>query len=345
MALGGGLGAAESYIQGDWDASNLTDAMRILARNSNVLTRVEKGGARFKRPLRVALNWLRRNTRDGSRRNISAHYDLSNEFFALMLDRTMTYSSGYFERSDSNLEEASIAKYDRICRKLNLTPRDHVLEIGTGWGGFAEHAVTHYGARVTTTTISEQQYRFAKQRIAAAGLSDRVTLLQQDYRDLQGSFDKLVSIEMIEAVGEKFLSQYFAKCSSLLKDDGKMCLQAILIPDQRYDRYRRSVDFIQRYIFHGGFLPSPGAIAGYIGRETDLQCVHMEDFGHHYARTLELWRQRFWSQMDQVRRLGFDERFVRTWDYYLSYCEAGFREHQIGVSQLVFTKPNYRREL
>jgi cyclopropane-fatty-acyl-phospholipid synthase len=292
----------------------------------------------------VAVNWLRRNTRTGSKRNIADHYDLSNDFFAAMLDPTMTYSSGVFLTSTSTLAEASAEKYDRICRKLLLTPNDHVLEIGTGWGGFALHAAKHYGCQVTTTTISQEQHAFAATRIREALLEDRITLLSDDYRDLHGHYDKLVSIEMIEAVGEKFLPEYFSKCSELLKPEGMMLLQAITIPDFRYDRYRKSVDFIQRYVFPGGFLPSIGAIGDGISRSTDFRFFHAEDFGSHYARTLFLWRRNFWENIDKVRSLGFDERFIRTWHYYLCYCEAGFRERQIGVSQLLLAKPACRRE-
>lgn len=338
VCLGGGLGAAESYLRGDWDTADLTTTMRVLARNATVLSGIDSGAARWLQPLRVAANWWRRNTRAGSRRNISAHYDLSNEFFALMLDPTMTYSSGVFPHPEATLEEASIEKCDRACRKLKLTPRDHVVEIGTGWGGFAEHAATRYGCRVTTTTISDQQHDYAARRFHDAGLGDRVTLLRDDYRDLKGTYDKLVSIEMIEAVGEKFLPHFFAKCSQLLKPHGLMCLQAITIPDDRYDRYRKSVDFIQRYIFPGGFLPSMGAMEECVRRYTDLRLLHTEQLRTHYAATLAQWRHNFWQAIESVRKLGFDERFIRTWHYYLCYCEAGFRESQIGVSQLVWAK-------
>lgn len=344
VVFGGGLGAAEAYIRGDWDSPVETEAMRVLARNADVLAGVEQGAARLLQPLRAAANWLRRNTRAGSKRNISAHYDLSNDFFALMLDPTMTYSSGVFPTRESTLEEASIEKYDRICRKFQLTPDDHLLEIGTGWGGFAEHAVKNYGCRVTTTTISDEQHAYAARRFREAGIDHRVTLLKEDYRDLRGTYDKLVSIEMIEAVGEKFLPGYFAKCSELLQPDGMMCLQAITIPDHRYDGYRKSVDFIQRYIFPGGFLPSMGAIGSCLGRATDFRLFQTEDFGPHYAETLAHWRHNFWREIDAVKSLGFDERFIRTWRYYLCYCEAGFRERQIGVSQIILTKPACRRE-
>ncbi len=343
VVLGGGIGAAEAYIRGDWDSSDLTAAMRVLARNSDAKAAIEKGAARLLKPVRSAANWFRRNTRAGSKRNIAAHYDLSNEFFALMLDPTMTYSSGVFPSPDATLEAASLEKYDRICRKMRLTPQDQLLEIGTGWGGFAEHAVRQYGCHVTTTTISDQQHAYAARRFGDAGLQDRITLLQDDYRDLRGTFDKIVSIEMIEAVGEKFLPSYFKACSNLLKPSGLMCLQAITIPDHRYDAYRKSVDFIQRYVFPGGFLPSIGAITSCLGRCTDFRFSHAEDFGSHYAATLAHWNRNFRRNIDAVKSLGFDQRFIRTWQYYLCYCEAGFHERQIGVSQILLAKPECRR--
>ena len=338
LVLGGGIGAAEAYIRGYWDAEVLTTAMRILSQNAEILAGMEKGAAQLLKPMRSAANWLRRNTRAGSKRNISAHYDLSNEFFGLMLDPTMTYSGGVFPTPTSSLEEASTEKYDRICRKLKLTPADHVLEIGTGWGGFAEHAARRYGCRVTTTTISDEQYQYAHDRFRRGSLEDQVTLLRKDYRDLSGKYDKLVSIEMIEAVGHEFLPTYFRKCSELLKPGGTFVLQAITIPDQRYDRYRRSVDFIRRYIFPGGCLPSLGAISAAIAGPTDLRITHLEDFALHYAQTLEMWRRRFFENIDSIRNLGANERLVRAWDYYFSYCEAGFREKMIGVAQFVLEK-------
>jgi cyclopropane-fatty-acyl-phospholipid synthase len=343
--LGGSLAAAESYLQGEWDCEDLLGVLRLLGRENAECSKLERGFADVIRPARATWNWLRRNTRSGSRRNIAAHYDLSNDFFQLMLDPTMTYSAGIFESPAATLEEASRAKYDRICRKLALSPQDHVVEIGTGWGDFALHAASNYGCRVTTTTISQQQHSFAQERIHRRGLSDRITVLLQDYRDLSGSYDKLVSIEMIEAVGHRFLDTYFAKCCQLLKPDGMMALQAITIPDQRYDEYRKNVEFIQRYIFPGGCLPSFSAIGGALKRGTDFRLVHSEDFAEHYAETLARWRQNFWFHADRVRRLGFDERFMRMWNYYLCYCEAGFRERQIGVSQVLLSRPDSRRSL
>lgn len=341
--LGGSLGAAESYLRGDWDTDDLVGLLRLLSQNAEVLASLERGGASLLRPARSVWHWLRRNTPSGSRRNIAAHYDLSNQFFALFLDPTMTYSSGIFPHAAASLEEASCCKYDRICRKLQLTADDHLLEIGCGWGGMALHAAKHYGCRVTATTISSQQFQYARQQILAAGLADRVTVLCQDYRQLQGRYDKLVSIEMIEAVGQQFLDTYFGTCCRLLTDDGMMLLQAITMPDHRYDAYRRSMDFIQRYVFPGGFLPSFSAMGQALRRGTDFRWFHSEDFGSHYAETLARWRSAFWQRIDRVRGLGFDERFIRTWHYYLCYCEAGFRERLIGVSQILLTRPGCRR--
>lgn len=344
-AIGGSLAAAESYLEGDWDSPDLVSALRVLASNAEALQAVDRGVPQLLRPLRAMANWLIRNSRRGSRRNIASHYDLSNEFFALMLDPTMTYSSGIFPSVEASMEQASAEKYDRICRKLQLKPQNHLLEIGTGWGGFTEHAVTNYGCQVTTTTISQQQHDYAAARFARLGLGRKVNLLMEDYRDLRGSYDRLVSIEMVEAVGQQYLPAYFAKCSSLLKPTGAMMLQAITIPDNRYDQYRKSVDFIQRYVFPGGFLPSPSAITDCLRKGTDFSVNHVEDFGTHYARTLSAWWDKLWSQLEQARKLGFDERFFRLWQYYLSYCEAGFMERQIGVSQWLFTKPRCEFEL
>ena len=334
VIFGGDLGAAESYLRGHWQTEDLVSLFRLLVRNQDTLQQVSRGAAWLVKPAAAVQRWLTRNTPAGSRKNIHAHYDLGNEFFALFLDETMTYSSGVFPHPHASLKEASIEKYDRICRKLRLQPQHHVIEIGTGWGGFAQHAAEHYGCRVTGTTISEQQYVWACQRIEQRGLADRVTLMKRDYRQLEGQFDRLVSVEMIEAVGHEFLPTYFQTCASLLRDGGEMVIQAITIPDQRYDRYRRSVDFIQRYIFPGGCLPSLGAISQAVATTRDLRLVHLEDFSEHYADTLAAWRSRFWTNVEAIRQLGLDERFVRMWDYYLAYCEAGFRERMTGVSQL-----------
>ena len=335
VALGGSMGAGESYRDGYWSCDDLVALIQIFSRNMQASS--DLGG--FWNALldlgRRVTHRINRNTRTGSRRNISAHYDLSNDFYALFLDETMTYSSGVFPDPDSSMQDASVEKYDRICRKLRLTPNDEVLEIGTGWGGFAQHAVTHYGCRVTTTTISKEQHDYARQRFVTQGIDDRVTLLLSDYRELSGQYDKLVSIEMVEAVGHEYFDTFFAQCSSLLKPEGLFALQAITIPDQRYDGYLRTVDFIQKYIFPGGCLPSLGAITRSVGRVTDMQFAHVEDFAEHYAQTLNCWRERFHANLDSIRELGMTEDFLRLWEYYLCYCEGAFREKQIGVSQLL----------
>lgn len=342
--FGGSIGAAEAYMDGLWSADDLTTVMRILALNQKAFEDMEKGLARLTAPLYRLYHFLRKNTRKGSRENILAHYDLGNQFYSLFLDETMTYSCGIFESQDSSLKDASEAKYDRICRKLRLQPGVRVVEIGTGWGGFAVHAAQNYGARITTTTISDEQHRFARDRIKNAGLEDQITLLKKDYRDLNGQFDRLVSIEMIEAVGHHYYQAFFSKCSQLLKDDGLMALQAISIGDQIFDRHRRTVDFIKRYIFPGSCIPSITAISNAIAAATDLRLVHLEDITPHYARTLAEWRRRFFAQIERVRELGYSDTFIRMWEYYLCYCEGGFTERYIGDVQMVFAKPLWRQD-
>ena len=339
ILFGGSMGAAEAYMEQLWSTDDLTAVMRILALNQQAFADMEKGLARLTAPFYKFYHFARKNTKGGSRKNILAHYDLGNDFYALFLDETMTYSCGIFERQDSTLREASEAKYDRICRKLNLTTDDQVLEIGTGWGGFAVHAAGNYGVHVTTATISDEQHQFAQNRIKAAGLEDRITLLKKDYRDLSGKFDKLVSIEMIEAVGHHFYATFFQTCSRLLKDDGMMALQAITIGDQIFNRHKRSVDFIKRYIFPGSCIPSITAISNAVAKATDLRLVQLEDITPHYARTLREWRRRFFANIEKVRALGFSDTFVRMWEYYLCYCEGGFAERYIGDVQMLFAKP------
>jgi cyclopropane-fatty-acyl-phospholipid synthase len=338
VIFGGSLGAAEAYIQGFWDCDDLVALVRIFCSNADVLQGIEGGSARILNLLRTAAHRMQRNTLSGSRRNIAAHYDLGNDFFSLFLDETLAYSCAIFPGRESSLYEASVAKFDRICQKLELSEKDHVLEIGSGWGGFALHAASKYGCRVTALTISRQQYEFTVKRVKEAGLEDRIHVLLQDYRDLEGAYDKLVSVEMIEAVGYEYFDTYFAKCSGLLKPDGRMLLQAIVFPDQHYDRYRRSVDFIQKYIFPGGCLPSVGEICRSIGRASDFRLSHLEDITPHYADTLSHWRQRFRAKIDQIRGLGFDDEFIRTWEFYFCYCEGGFRERAIGDVQILLTK-------
>ena len=342
IAFGGSIGAGEAYMQGYWSVDDLTLVMRILLQNRGVLDGMETGFARITAPLQRALHWTARNTRAGSQRNIAAHYDLGNEFFRLFLDPTLMYSSAVFERADMTLEEASVAKLDRICRKLGLQPGDHVLEIGTGWGGFALHAARRYGCRITTTTISRQQYALACERVNAAGLADRITILLQDYRDLSGLYDKLVSIEMIEAVGYRYYDTYFRKCGELLKPDGLMLLQAITIADQRFAAARDSVDFIQRHIFPGSCIPSVTVMADTIARVTDMRVFHLEDIGPHYAITLKRWRENLLANLREVRALGYDEAFIRMWEFYLCYCEGGFDERVIGDVQMLMVKPDAR---
>jgi cyclopropane-fatty-acyl-phospholipid synthase len=345
LAFGGTLGAAESWMRGEWAASDLTALLRMLARDADVLAGFDAGLARLAEPALRALHRLRRNTRRGARRNIAAHYDLGNDFFALFLDPTLTYSCGVFERPDASMEEASTAKYERLCRKLELRPGDHVLEIGTGWGGFCLHAASLHGCRVTSTTLSAEQRALALERVAAAGLSDRVSVLDRDYRELEGSFDKIVSIEMIEAVGAEHLPAYFRACGARLAAGGRAAIQAIVVPDQRYERARRTVDFIKRYIFPGGCLPSVGALVDAASRASDLRLAHLEELTPHYAETLRRWRARFLANAGRIRRLGYSEAFLRLWEYYLRYCEAGFEERTIHLVQLVFERPDRRVSL
>jgi cyclopropane-fatty-acyl-phospholipid synthase len=329
-------------VRGEWASPDLTAVMRLMAGNVGLLNRMDDSSSLLERGALRLLHGLNRNSRRGSRRNIEAHYDLGNALFEQFLDPSMMYSAAIFPRADAPLEEASIHKLARICEALELKPGDHLLEIGTGWGGMAEYAARHHGCRVTTTTISRQQYEYARERIARAGLEDRVTVLCEDYRDLRGRFDKLVSIEMIEAVGHDYLPRYFETCSRLLAPRGLMLLQSILIPDQRYDRARRSVDFIQRYIFPGGFLPCTGEIVRQIGHATDMQLVDSLDITADYAATLAEWRRRFQSNASRIRGLGYDEQFLRLWDYYFAYCEGGFRERAITTAQFLFAKPGWR---
>jgi cyclopropane-fatty-acyl-phospholipid synthase len=342
--LGGTLSVAESYLTGEWDCDDLTSLFRIFIRNTDAADKLDSRLSWLLGWSHRFFHWWHANSISGSKKNIHAHYDLGNDFFKLWLDETMAYSCGVFSDLDASMGQASTEKFDRVCRRLRLTPSDHVLEIGTGWGGFAIHAAGRYGCRVTTTTISKEQIDVARESVENAGLSDRVTLMQQDYRDLTGQYDKLVSIEMIEAVGHQYLESYFRQCGRLLKPDGSFMLQAIIMPERRYAQYLRSVDFIQRYVFPGGCLPSVAAILDAVGRSSDLRLVHVEDFAPHYAETLRRWRNGFHSQIDEVKRLGYPERFLRLWDYYLCYCEAVFEERHISVLQLQFDKPMCRRD-
>ena len=343
VAFGGSPGSGEAYMKGSWDCSDMTGLVRIMLRNRDVLDSMDHGITRLKGPLQKLMHRLNRNTRSGSKKNISAHYGIGNDLFKLFLDQTMMYSSAYYERPEMTLEQASVAKLDLVCKKLDLKPGDHLLEIGTGWGGLALHAAHNYGCRVTTTTISEQQYCYALDKVRNEGLDDRIEVINKDYRDLDGQYDKLVSIEMIEAIGHQYMNNYFSTCSSLLKPEGMMLIQAITIRDQLYDNALKDVDFIKKYIFPGGFLPSVSVMTSAISRQTDMKIFHLQDIGPHYARTLRDWKSRFLANLDDVRRLGYSEQFIRLWDYYFCYCEGGFLEHDIGTVQMLLTKPGNRR--
>ena len=343
VVFGGSVGLAQAYIAGLWNCSDLTNVVRILVRNLPALERVEYGPAWTRRLLRKLFHLYHRNTKFGSRRNILAHYDLGNEFYELFLDKTMTYSCGIFESESSSLEQASIAKYDRICRKLALEPEDHIIEIGCGWGGFAIYAAENFKCHITTTTISDKQYEYTVEAIENKGLNERIKVLKSDYRDLSGTFDKLVSIEMIEAVGHEFMPTFFETCSRLLKPEGVMALQAITIADQRYAQHVKDVDFIKRYIFPGSCLTSVTNICSVLSNSTDLRLVHMEDITQHYTRTLHCWRDRFRERIDEVRHMGLPESFVRMWEYYFCYCEGAFEERYIGDVQMILSKPLSRQ--
>jgi len=341
-AFGGTVGAGEAYIRGLWRCDDLTGLVRLFVANRQMMNGMDSAWTFVSRPLLKIFHFLNSNSRHGSARNIAAHYDLGNALYDLMLDPTMAYSCGIFSAENSTLEQASLAKFDAVCRKLRLQHGDRVIEIGAGWGGLAIHAAARYGCHVTTTTISREQHDYAREKIARAGLSDRITLLLEDYRDLKGRYDKAFSIEMIEAVGAEYLDTYLAKCSSLLEPHGAMLLQAITIQDQFYEQARKSVDYIQRFIFPGSFIPSVEAISRSLTRVTDLKIFGLEDIGPHYARTLREWRRNFFDQLPKVRALGYPESFVRLWEFYLCYCEGGFAERQLGDVQLLLTKPDCR---
>ena len=340
--LGGTIGAAESYMDGDWSCNDLTELIRVFIQNIHLDSETDNGLARLMQPVLRFAHWLRGNSVSGSRKNIAAHYDLSNDFFALFLDETMMYSSAFFERENMALAEASSAKNERLCKMLKLAPGDHMLEIGTGWGGFAIHAAQHHGCKITTTTISKEQFAMANERIAKAGMSDKITVLLEDYRHLKGTYDKLVSIEMIEAVGHDYLDTFFKRCSELLKPHGAMALQAITIQDRLFKQHAESVDFIKKHIFPGSCLPSVARMLDATRRHTDLNLARLEEITPHYARTLSAWRQRFFDKIELIRGMGFGEKFIRMWEFYLCYCEAGFRERYIGSMQMVFAKPGWR---
>jgi cyclopropane-fatty-acyl-phospholipid synthase len=343
MGLRGSRGLADAYAAGLWDSPDLVALVRLAARNAPGLDRLRRRLAPVRVPAQRLRAWLRSSTRRRRRRDIAAHYDLGNELFARMLDPSMSYSCAVFEDAAMALEEAQVAKLELICEKLNLGPDDHLLEIGTGWGGLAVHAALTRGCRVTTTTISREQHEYALEAVRRAGVEDRVTLLLEDYRDLTGRYDKLVSIEMIEAVGWQHTGVFFAKCSELLAAHGAMLLQAIVIDDRAYEVEKASRSFINTHIFPGGCLPSLEVIARAVARRTDMQMAHLEDLTPHYVETLRRWRGRFVEHAQELHDLGYDERFRRLWMLYLSYCEAGFAERRILDLQLLLGKP--RREI
>ncbi len=345
-ALYGDVGFAEAYMDGDWDTDNITNVIRFFLLNLEYTSFIS--GSRFKQMGINTFRWLnkiyhsgRANTLTGSKKNIAEHYDLGNNFYKLWLDNSMTYSSAYFTALDMSLEEAQYQKYDRLCRQLHLKSTDKVLEIGSGWGANAIHIAKYYGCSVDTVTISEEQYKYAKEKVAKEGLSHKINVLLKDYRLLEGKYDKIVSIEMLEAVGAKYIKTYFAKCNSLLKKDGLLALQVITCPDSRFEELRKNVDFIQKHIFPGSLLPSVAEINKAINQTGNLSLVDLKDIGTDYAKTLNIWYTNFNNQLEAVKKLGYSEKFIRKWNYYLCYCEAAFQMRNINVMQMVYSTPNY----
>jgi cyclopropane-fatty-acyl-phospholipid synthase len=345
IILFGDIGFGEAYVDGLWDTDNISKVIKWILLNIENAPGIS--GSKIQTLSLNLLRWLnklsqtkRANTLDGSRKNISEHYDLNNDFFASFLDPTMTYSSAYFYKDGLSLEEAQLAKYDRLCRQMHLRPSDHVLEIGSGWGGNAIYMAKTYGCRVTSLTISEEQHKLAIERVEAEGLSHKVNILLKDYRQMDGLFDKIVSVEMLEAVGFKYLDVYFKKCHELLKKNGILALQVITSPDSRYESLKKGVDWIQKHIFPGSLLPSIAAINNAINRTGDLTMVDLKDIGLDYAKTLKLWHEAFNNGLQKITSLGFDERFIRKWNYYLCYCEAAFEMRNINVMHLVYSRPN-----
>ena len=339
---GGAMGIAEAYILGYWTSDDVVMLMRIILKNRSILLSLNNGFAKILSPINKLIHRSRQNTLKGSKENILAHYDLSNDFYKLWLDPTMTYSCAYFKDTNTTLEDASIEKLDRMCRKLNLSEKDNILEVGTGWGSFSIHAAKNYGCSITTTTISDAQYEYAKARVVEEGLESKINVINKDYRKLDGQYDKIVSIEMIEAVGYEYISEYFRKLSSLLKPDGLMALQGITYNDQNFDTYKDSVDFIKKYIFPGSCLISISQIIDVIKNKTDLSMIDMEDITRHYAETLNKWRKNFMSVLPEVKEMGYSKAFINMWEFYFLYCEAGFLERNIGDVQMVFAKSGAR---
>lgn len=345
IALYGDIGFGEGYTAGLWDTTNITNVIKWVILNIENAPSVT--GSKVKSLALGLMKWVnkiyhvrRANTLAGSQKNISEHYDLNNDFFATFLDKSMTYSSGYFFDENASLEESQYAKYDRLAKQLKIKASDHVLEIGSGWGGNAIFLAKKYGCRVTSVTISKEQRKLAMERIYAEKLEDKVSVIIQDYRHIEGTFDKIVSIEMLEAVGHQYLETYFEKCQDLLKPDGIFAFQVITSPDCRYDKLRNGVDWIQKHIFPGSLLPSVAAINKAINETGDLTMVDLKDMGLDYARTLHLWFLEFNKNLDKVKALGFNETFIRKWNYYLNYCEAAFAMRNINVMQMIYSRPN-----
>ncbi|MCB1053000.1 MAG: class I SAM-dependent methyltransferase [Acidobacteria bacterium] len=343
LALNGSMGAGESYMAGQWHCSDLPQLIAALLAHRSIINQMDSWSSWLKKPIWATHQWLRRNSHIGAKRNIHDHYDLGNNFFGLFLDKNRMYSCARFADPEMNLDQASLGKLETICRKLDLKPSDHLVEIGSGWGGLAIYAAKTRGCRVTTTTISQEQFDYAQVWIQREGLQDRITLLQKDYRELTGQFDKLVSVEMIEAVGHRYLKTFMAQCSRLLKPEGRMLLQAITIRDQNYFRALKEVDFIKKHIFPGSFIPSTSIILDAMRRATDLTLSHLEDWSDAYHRTLLAWRKRFLSAKSDLDRLGYDSVFQRKWDFYFSYCAGAYQERAIGLVQMLLTKPNCTR--
>jgi cyclopropane-fatty-acyl-phospholipid synthase len=344
VCFGGSIGASEAYMYGYWVTDNLTDLIRIFSRNKDALDTIEGGLANITVPIQKFLHWFNRNTQEGSRKNIAAHYDIGNDLFKIMLDETMMYSSAIFCEENMSLYDAQINRLDEICKKLDLQESDELLEIGTGWGALSIHAAKRYGCHVTTTTISREQYNLACERVKQEGLSDKITVLFEDYRHLHGQFDKLVSVEMIEAVGHQYYETYFKKCAELLKPTGMMLLQAITIADQQYETAKKSVDFIKRYIFPGSCIPSVTAMQQAITKASDLRVYNLNDIGPHYATTLNHWRKNINKNLDKVKSLGYSNEFLKMWEFYLCYCEGGFKERVISDVHMLLVKPDNRCE-
>lgn len=340
ILFNGAIGTGEAYMKGSWNSPNLVHVIQVLCQNMHLVLELNSGWSKFSNTF---MGWshrlFRSNNKQNSKLNIAAHYDLGNDFFSLFLDSNMMYSSAIYPNENINFNDAASYKLDHICQQLQLTPTDHLLEIGTGWGGMAIYAAKHYGCKVTTTTISEEQHRYAVEQVRAEGLEGKITVLLDDYRDLRGDFDKLVSVEMIEAVGPQYYKSYFEMCSKLLKKDGLMLIQAITMPDQRYAVTSDGVDFIQKYIFPGGHLPCNSVLLNNIAKHTDMQVVGIEDITLDYAKTLHDWREGFLTHLPAVKEQGYDDVFIRMWDYYLCYCEGGFRERTIGTIQMLIAKP------